>query len=77
MCARFQANPKECHLRIIERILKYLLHTFNFEFWYPKGSKFDLNGYSSADYVGCKVDRNSASETYQIFGKILGFIGFK
>jgi hypothetical protein len=27
MCARFQANPKECHLMAVKRILKYLVYT--------------------------------------------------
>jgi hypothetical protein len=57
MCARFQANLKECHLVVVKRILRYLLHTPNLDLWYPKGSKFDLLGYSDSDYAGCKVDR--------------------
>ena len=59
ICARFQANPKECHLVAIKRILRYLVHTPNLGLWYPKGSKFDLLGYSDSDYAGCKVDRKS------------------
>jgi hypothetical protein len=27
MFARFQANPKECHLVAVKRILRYLVHT--------------------------------------------------
>jgi hypothetical protein len=27
MCARFQAAPKECHLRVIKRIMRYLVLT--------------------------------------------------
>jgi hypothetical protein len=42
MCARFQANPKEYHLRVIKRILRYLVHTPKFGLLYPKGSIFDL-----------------------------------
>jgi hypothetical protein len=42
ICARFQADPNECHLRVIKRILRYLVHTPNFGLWYPKGSNFDL-----------------------------------
>jgi hypothetical protein len=38
MCARFQANPKECHLVVVKRILRYLVHTQNLGLWYPKGS---------------------------------------
>jgi hypothetical protein len=56
MCARFQANPKECHLVAVKRILRYLAHTQNLGLWYPKGSFFDLFGYSDSDYAGCKVD---------------------
>ena len=59
MCARFQAAPKECHLRAVKRILRYLVHTPNLGLWYPKGSKFNLIGYSDADYAGCKVDRRA------------------
>ena len=57
MCARFQANLKECHLVAVKRILRYLVHTLNLGLWYPKGSKFDLLGYSDSDYTGCKVER--------------------
>jgi hypothetical protein len=61
MCARFQAHPKECHLIAVKRILRYLGHTPNLRLWYPKGSTFDLLGYSDSDYAGCKVDRKSTT----------------
>ena len=38
MCARFQAAPRECHLR-------YLKYTPNIGLWYPKGAHFDLVGF--------------------------------
>jgi hypothetical protein len=44
MCARFQANPKECHLMAVKRMFRYLVHTLNLGLWYPKGSTFDLLG---------------------------------
>jgi hypothetical protein len=65
MCARFQANPKECHLMAVKRIFRYLLHTPNLGLSYPKGSTFDLLGYSDSDYAGCKVDRKSTIGTCQ------------
>jgi hypothetical protein len=71
MCARFQANPKECHLVAVKRILRYLVHTQNLGLWYPKGSFFHLFGYSDSDYVGCKVDRKSTSGTCQFLGRSL------
>jgi hypothetical protein len=63
MCARFQSDPKECHLVAVKRILRYLVSTPCFGIWYPKGSTFDLIGYSDSDYAGCKVDRKSTSGT--------------
>jgi hypothetical protein len=31
MCARFQADPKEVHLRAVKRIMRYLVYTPKFE----------------------------------------------
>ena len=42
MWARYQAAPKECHLKAVKRIVRYLIHTPNFGIWYPKRSSFDL-----------------------------------
>jgi hypothetical protein len=36
ICARFQASPRESHLKATKRILRYLKHTQNVELWYPK-----------------------------------------
>jgi hypothetical protein len=71
MCARFQSDPKECHLMVVKRILGYLVSTTCFGIWYPKGSTFDLIGYSNSDYAGCKVDRKSTSGTCQFLGRSL------
>jgi hypothetical protein len=71
MCARFQADPKEVHLRAMKRIMRYLVYTPKFGLWYPKGSTFDLIGYSDADWAGCKIDRKSTSGTCQFLGRSL------
>jgi hypothetical protein len=47
--------------------MRYLVLTHNLGQWYPKGSHFELLGYSDADYT-CKVDRKSTSVTYQFLG---------
>jgi hypothetical protein len=75
MCARLQADPKEVHLRAVKRILRYLVYTPKFGLWYPKGSPFDLIGYSDADWAGCKLDRKSTD--LPVLGKISGVLGFK
>jgi hypothetical protein len=69
MCARFQANPKECHLMVIKRIFRYLVRTSDLGLWYPKGSTFDFLGYSDSDYADCKVDRKSTTGTCEFLGR--------
>jgi hypothetical protein len=71
MCARFQANPKEVHLRAVKRIMRYLVYTPKFGLWYHKGSSFDLIGYYDADWAGCKIYRKSTSGTCQFLGRSL------
>jgi hypothetical protein len=71
MCARFQATPKDCHLRVVKRIMRYLVITPNIGLWYLKGSHFELLRYLDADYAGCKVDRKSTSGTCQFLGRSL------
>jgi hypothetical protein len=63
MCARVQTAPKDCHLRVVKRIMRYLVLTPNLGLWYPKRSHFELLGYSDVDYTRCKVDRKSTSGT--------------
>jgi hypothetical protein len=71
MCARFQAALKDYRLRAIKRIMRYLVLTHSIGLWYPKGSHFELLGYSDADYARYKVDRKSTSGTCQFLGRSL------
>jgi hypothetical protein len=71
MCARFQVAPKEFHLRVVKRIMRYLILTPYLALWYPKGAHFELIGYSDADYAGCIVDRKNTSGTCQFLGRSL------
>jgi len=71
VCARFQASPKESHLIVVKRILKYLKGTISFGLCYPSGASLSLIGYSDADYGGCKIDRKSTSCTCHLLGSSL------
>ncbi|KAK1650752.1 hypothetical protein QYE76_068557, partial [Lolium multiflorum] len=71
MCARFQSAPKESHLMAVKRILRYLVLTPTLGLWYPKGSTFELIGYSDSDWAGDKVDRKSTSGACQFIGRSL------
>jgi hypothetical protein len=71
MCARFWTAPKDCHLRAVKRIMRYLVLTPCLVLWYHRGAHFELVGYFDADYAGCKVDRKSTSGTCQFLGRSL------
>jgi hypothetical protein len=71
MCARFQADRKEVHLRAVKRIMRYLVYTPKFGLWYPKGSTCDLIGNFDADWAQCKIDRKSTLRTRQFLGRSL------
>src|SRR4051812_16535280 len=71
MCARFQAARKESHVVAVKRIFRYLVHTPNFGLWYPKGSSFNLVGYTDSDWAGDKVERKSTSGGCQFLGRSL------
>jgi hypothetical protein len=51
--------------------MRYLVLTPDLGLWYPKGSHFELLGYSDADYAGCKVNRKSTSGICQFLGRSL------
>ena len=61
MCARYQANPKESHLIVVKRIIKYVKTTSNFGVWYDKDTNDVLARYSDVDWVGNVDDRKSTS----------------
>ncbi|XP_020208050.1 uncharacterized protein LOC109793000 [Cajanus cajan] len=71
MCARFQSAPKESHLKVVKKIMKYLKGTLNVGLWYPKGTSPSLIGFSDSDFTGCKLYRKRTSGTCHIFGEFL------
>ena len=71
MFLRFQEAPKECHLATFKTVVRYLLHTPNFGLWYPKGSPFDIVGYTGLDYACDKLDRKTTSGRHQFLGRSL------
>ncbi|XP_070014162.1 secreted RxLR effector protein 161-like [Nicotiana sylvestris] len=71
LCARFQSNPKESHLKAAKRILRYLKGKQDLVLYYPLGDNFDLVRYVDADYVGYLVDRKSTSGMAHFLGSCL------
>ena len=68
LCARFQANPKESHMKAAKRILRYLKGKPKLGIWYPAGGDFDLVAYTDSDYGGCNLNRKSTTGGCQFLG---------
>ena len=71
MCARFQACPRDSHLKAAKRILIYLKKTGDLVLFYPVGDTFDLVGFANADFAGYQVDRKSISRMDHFLGSSL------
>ncbi|CAM8996996.1 unnamed protein product [Rhodiola kirilowii] len=71
LCARFQVDPRETHVKAVKRILRYLKGTDDLCLFYPKGGDLRLMAYTDADYAGCKSDRKSTSGMAQFLGPCL------
>ena len=61
VCARYQAAPKESHLTVVKRIIRYINGTPDYGLWYSKDSNACLASYSDADWAGSVDDRKSTS----------------
>jgi hypothetical protein len=68
LCARYQTNPKESHLVALKRILRYIKGTLNLGLWYGRKTKFNLIGFTDADFAGDRLDRKNTSGTCQFLG---------
>ncbi|CAM8987895.1 unnamed protein product [Rhodiola kirilowii] len=71
LCARFQADPRETHVKAVKRILRYLKGTDDLCLFYPRGGELRLEAYTDAHYAGCKTDRKSTSGMAQYLGPCL------
>ncbi|GKD88423.1 retrovirus-related pol polyprotein from transposon TNT 1-94 [Tanacetum coccineum] len=54
LCARYQDQPTEKHLKEVKKILHYLRGTINMGLWYTKDSSFELTGFLDANYARCR-----------------------
>ena len=77
LCARFQENPKESHMKEVKRILRYLKGSDNLCLWYPRNYDFKLVGFTNIDFAGHLVDQKSTSGMAQFLGQCLVSWGSK
>jgi len=65
LCGRFQSNPRESHLTVVKRILRYLKGTTNLGILYRKSLDYKLVGFCDADFAGDRIERKSTSGNCQ------------
>ncbi|GKD53067.1 retrovirus-related pol polyprotein from transposon TNT 1-94 [Tanacetum coccineum] len=71
LCARYQAQPTEKHLKKVKRIFRYLWGTVNMGLWYTKDYGFELTGFSDTDYAECRDSFKSTFGGTQFLGEKL------
>ncbi|CAM8892868.1 unnamed protein product [Rhodiola kirilowii] len=76
-CDRFQAEPRESHVKAVKRILRYLKGTEKLVMWYPRVKSLSLEGYSDVDFAGDRTDSKSTSGMAQFLGSCLVSWGSK
>jgi transposase InsO family protein len=59
--SQFMHNPKETHLRAVNRVLQYLKGSPGRGVLFRKGDSLTLESYTDADYGGSRVDGRSTS----------------
>ena len=48
LVSRFQSTPKETHVVVVKRILRYLKAIVDYGLWYPKGNNFPPKEFTDA-----------------------------
>jgi hypothetical protein len=61
VCARFQTNPKESHLTVVKRIIKYVNATVHYGIYFSRETNLVLAGYFDADWARNADDIKSTS----------------
>ena len=69
--ARFFANPRENHLMVVKRIMRYLKGTNDFGLYYKRSEKFELNAYNDDNWGGNIDDKKTTSGRALFLGKRL------
>ena len=69
--ARFSANPKENHLMVVKRIMRYLKGIEDYDLYQKKNKKFELRAYIDVDWARNIDDIKSTSGGAFFLGKRL------
>ena len=71
VCARYEESPKDSHLILVKKIIKYDSGIMDYGIWYTRDTTSSLVGYYDNDWVGNLDDRKSTSGGCFFLGKNL------
>ncbi|CAN6707056.1 unnamed protein product [Malus baccata var. baccata] len=72
LVCQFMHQPRQSHIQVAKRILRYLKGTLDLGLWFPKHSPpLSMNAFSDADWAGCHIDRRSTGGFYIFVGNSL------
>lgn len=63
LVSRYMPNPSEEHMKIANRILRYVKRTVDFGMHYSS-KKFEIVGFSDSDWGGSLGDQNSTCDNF-------------
>jgi len=66
--SQFMHNPKDSHLQVVYRLLRYLKSTPGKGILYKNHGNLNLECYTDADYAGALIDRRSTSGHSTLLG---------
>ena len=72
--ARLQGAPKELHIIVVKRILRYLKGIEEYGLWYPKGNNLIIQAFIDADWARRIIDHKSTHETFEYLRQKLGIL---
>lgn len=68
---QFSHDPRDIHLNVVHKVLRYLKGTVGQGIFYPADTNFDLRGFSDADWGTCTDDRRSVTAYCMFIGESL------
>ena len=66
--SQFMHNPTVAHLKLVQRILRYLKGTIATGLHLSSNTTLDLHAFSDADWAGCPIIRRSTTGYYTFLG---------
>ena len=69
LVSRYMKSPRQVHLQVVKRIMRYIKGTTTFGLFYSSSKKIEIVRYSDSDWGGDSDERKNTSGNYFMIGK--------